>query len=179
MLDFPLKDIKQYIENNPNNENNFKGINKNNEIELIECFNYFHRKENIYDYCERCGNNNAQISSRKTIINFPLFLILIFNRTKENRYHIKINFPELLYCQGICLNQKDIYQLYGVVKYYEYNSSTGKYASYCRSPIDKCWYFYNDDIVSSISEQDKYQIQENGLTDVLFYKCMKDNEKIN
>ena len=99
--------------------------------------------------------------------------MLIFNRGKGIQFNIKINFPEYLDSNGITINQCGIYQLYGVVKYFGDNSSSGHFTAYCRSPIDNFWYFYNDAIVTSLMEQEKYKIQENGLTYILFYKQFK------
>ena len=55
-------------------------------------------------------------------------------------------------------------------KHFGDNSSSGHFAAYCRSPVDNCWYFYNDAIVTPISEQEKASIQNNGLTHILFYR---------
>ena len=70
----------------------------------------------------------------------------------------------------MAINSNDNYILYGVVKYFRDNSSSGHFAAYCRSPVDNLWYFYNDEIVTLISEQEKTIIQNNGLTYILFYR---------
>ena len=81
------------------------------------------------------------------------------------------------------INQTGNYLLYGVVKYFEYNYfSSGYFAAYCRSPIDNCWYFYNDEYVKPINENEKIEIQEKGVTITLghesFFGLSIDNLKL-
>ena len=103
----------------------------------------------------------------------PNYLIILLNRGQGIQYNIKINFPEMLNPVGIVMNPVGLFQLYGVVKHYLDSSSSGYFTAYCRSPIDNYWYYYNDSLVSPISEQEKYKIQELGLTCILFYKNIK------
>ena len=149
------------------------GININNEVNLIDCFNYYQKDDIIIDYCDRCGNHKAQIISRTKLFTIPNYLIILINRRIGVQFNIKINFPEILNTNGVVINQMRNYLLYGVVKYFEYNSSSGQFAAYCRSPIDNCWYFYNDAIVTPINENEKSEIQEKGLTFSFFYKLIK------
>ena len=103
----------------------------------------------------------------------PKYLIIIFDRETGNKNNIKILFPEILDTKDIVISPTENYQLYAVVKYY---SSCGQYAAYCRSPIDKCWYFYNDSSVTFINEDKKIDIQDNGTTYALFYKNLSVND---
>ena len=148
------------------------GININNEVNLIDCFNYYQKDDIIIGYCDRCCNDNAQIISRTKLFTIPNYLIILLNRGKGIQFNIKINFPEILNTNGIAINPGN-YLLYGVVKHFGDSSSCGHFAAYCRSPIDNCWYFYNDAIVTPINENEKARIQENGLTYILFYKHLK------
>ena len=60
------------------------GIDPNIEVNLNECFLY-HQKDNyMFGYCERCGNNNAQLLSRTKLFTIPLYLIILINRRKRN-----------------------------------------------------------------------------------------------
>ena len=149
------------------------GINPNNELNLIDYFSYYQKNDKTICYCDRCGNNNAQIISRTKLFTIPKYLIFLINRRIGVQFNIKINFPELLNTNGMAINQTGNYLLYGVVKYFEYNYfSSGYFAAYCRSPIDNCWYFCNDDYVKPINENEKIEIQEKGVTNLLFYKLI-------
>ena len=74
--------------------------------------------------------------------------------------------------KGIFINPTGMYKLYGVVKHFGDSSSSGHFTAYCRSPKDDLWYFYNDAVVTPVNENEKYRIQENGLTYMLFYSQM-------
>ena len=142
-LNFSLEEVRKYISSNQMLYMNYMnmGININNEVNLIDCFNYYQKDDIIIDYCDKCGNDNAQIISRTKLFTIPNYLIILINRRIGVQFNIKINFPEILNTNGMVINQTGNYLLYGVVKYFEYNSSSGQFAAYCRSPIDNCWYF--------------------------------------
>ena len=144
------------------------GIDPNKEVNLNECFLYNQKEDYMSGYCERCDNNNAQLLSRTKLFTIPLYLIILINRGKGIEFNIKLNFPETFNSKGMAINSNENYMLYGVVKYFGDNS--GHFAAYCRSPVDNLWYFYNDEIVTPINEQEKEVIQNNGLTHILFYR---------
>ena len=174
-INFPLEEVRKYILSNQMLVMNYMnmGINPNNEVNLIDCFSYYQKDDIIIGYCDRCCNDNAQIISRTKLFTIPSFLIILLNRGTGIQFNIKINFPEILNTNGIPINKMGNYQLYGVVKHFGDSSSSGHFAAYCRSPVDNCWYFYNDAIVTPINENEKARIQEQGLTYILFYKHLK------
>jgi hypothetical protein len=143
-------------------------LNPNKEINLIDCFNYYyHRKYNVFcGPCEQCNNNFAQIIQRQKLYKLPKNLILIFNRDRGNENNFKILFPEILDTNKIVIDHTGNYQLYAVVTF---NFSSRQFMAYCRSPVDNCWYLYNDCNVIFINDDRKNEIQENGLTYILFY----------
>ena len=169
-LNFPLDEVRKFIMNNQILYMNYmaNGIDPNLEINLNECFLYSQKDDYMFGYCERCDNNNAQLLSRTKLFTIPLYLIILINRGKGIEFNIKLNFPETFNSKGMAINSNENYILYGVVKYFGDNS--GHFAAYCRSPVDNLWYFYNDEIVTPISEQEKEVIQNNGLTHILFYR---------
>ena len=173
-ISFPLEEVRKFILSNQMLYMNYmnSGINPNNEVYLMDCFKYHNKDEYMNGYCDRCGNNEAQILYRSKLFTIPTYLILLFNRGKGIQFNIKITFPEFLDTNGIVINPNGIYQLYGVVKHFGDSSSSGHFTAYCRSPIDDLWYFYNDAVVTPVNEQEKYRIQENGLTYMLFYSQM-------
>ena len=170
-LNFPLNEVSKYILSNQMLYMKYmnSGINPSSVVNLIDCFYYYQKDEILSCYCDRCFNNNAQVLTRTKLYVAPIYLILLFNRGKGIQYNIKITFPETLDTNGLFVNPSGLYQLYGVVKHYGDSSASGHFTAYCRSPIDRQWYYYNDAMVTPVNEQDKYQIQENGLTYMLFY----------
>jgi len=171
-INFPLDEVRKFIMSNQMLYMKYMnyGMNPNKEVSLFDCFIYHQREECIFGYCDRCGNNNAQLISKTRLFTLPIYLIILLNRGKGIEFNIKINFPEYLDTNQLAMNPNGQYILYGVVKHFGDNSSSGHFASYCRSPIDNSWYFYNDAIVAPINETEKGTIQENGLTYILFYK---------
>ena len=171
-INFPLEEVRKYIISNQMLYMEYmkNGINPNNEVNLIDCFSYNQKDDYMSGYCDGCNSNDAQLLSRTKLFTIPLYLVILLNRGKGIEFNIKINFPEYLNTNGIAIQPNGIYQLYGVVKHFGESSSSGHFTAYCRSPIDNCWYFYNDSIVTPISEQEKSRIQENGLTYILFYR---------
>ena len=171
-LNFPLDEVRKFIMSNQILYQNYmaNGIDPNKEVNLNECFLYNQKDDYMFGYCERCDNNNAQLLSRTKLFTIPLYLIILLNRGRGIEFNIKINFPETFNSNGMAINSNGNYILYGVVKHFGDNSSSGHFAAYCRSPVDNLWYFYNDAIVTPVSEQEKAVIQNNGLTYILFYK---------
>jgi uncharacterized UBP type Zn finger protein len=173
-LNFPLDEVRKYILSNQMLYMKYMNTNTNPNVEvnLIDCFYYYQKDDILSCYCDRCQNINAQVLTRTKLYVAPIYLILLFNRGKGIQFKIKIAFPEILDTNGIFVNPSGIYQLYGVVKHYGDSSASGHFTAYCRSPIDRMWYHYNDAMVTPVNEQEKYIIQENGMTYMLFYSKM-------
>ena len=174
-LNFPLDEVRKYILSNQMLYMKYMNSNRNPnvEVDLIDCFYYYQKDDLLSCYCDRCQNINAQVLTRTKLYVAPIYLILLFNRGKGIQFKIKIAFPEILDTNGIFVNPSGIYQLYGVVKHYGDSSASGHFTAYCRSPIDRMWYHYNDAMVTPVNEQEKYIIQDNGMTYMLFYQIKK------
>ena len=174
-LNFPLDEVRKYILSNQMLYMKYMNTNTNPNVEvnLIDCFYYYQKDDILSCYCDRCQNINAQVLTRTKLYVAPIYLILLFNRGKGIQFKIKLTFPEEFDTNGIFINSSGIYQLYGVVKHYGDSSASGHFTAYCRSPIDGCWYHYNDATVTPVNEQEKYIIQDNGMTYMLFYQIKK------
>ena len=174
-LNFPLDEVRKYILSNQMLYMKYMNTNTNPNVEvnLIDCFYYYQKDDILSCYCDRCQNINAQVLTRTKLYVAPIYLILLFNRGKGIQFKIKLTFPEQFDTNGIFINSSGIYQLYGVVKHYGDSSASGHFTAYCRSPIDGCWYHYNDAKVTPVNEQEKYIIQDNGMTYMLFYQIKK------
>ena len=65
-----------------------------------------------------------------------------------------------------------LYQLYGIVSYYILQK---KYVTFCISPIDKQWYFYDDDKVGRLNMNYILDIHNNNgefIPCILLYKSI-------
>ena len=173
-LNFPLGEVSKYILSNQMIYMKYMNanVNPNRAVDLMDCFSYYQKDEILGCYCDGCQNNNAQVVSRTKLYVAPIYLIILLNRGKGIEFNIKIMFPEFFDTKGIFINPTGVYQLYGVVKHFGESSSAGHFTAYCRSPIDNRWYFYNDATVTPVDEREKYRIQEEGLTYMLFYSKM-------
>ena len=173
-LNFPLDEVRKYILSDRilcmkyMNSN----VDPNLVVNLYDCFYYYQKDDLLSCYCDRCQNENAQVISKTKLFIAPIYLIILLNRGKGIEFDIKITFPEKLSTNGIFMNPCGDYYLYGVVKHFGGNNSSGHFTAYCRSPIDNMWYFYNDDTVVPVKENEKYKIEENGHTYMLFYSQM-------
>ena len=172
-LEFPLDEVRKFVMNQYNNMGMNLGMNyqKIEQVNIIDCFNYYQKQESIEGYCEKCGSNNAQILNETKIYLPPNILIIAFNRGQGLQYDIKVNFPENLDLTKTILNNTKIYELQSVIKHFGDNSSSGHFIAYCRSPIPKfhnLWYCYNDAIVVQTNKWS--DIHDNGVTYILFYQ---------
>ena len=171
-LNFPLDEVRKYVLSNQMLYMKYmnQGVNPNLSIHLLDCFYYYQKDDLLTCYCERCQRDDSQVITRSKLFTAPIYLILLLNRGNGIEFNIKLIFPEEFDTTGIFINSNGIYQLYGVVKHFGDNNSSGHFTAYCRSPIDDLWYFYNDAVVTPVSDQEKYRIQEVGLTYMLFYR---------
>ena len=174
-LNFPLEEVRKFILSNQMLYTKYMNsrIDPNVAVNLIDCFYYFQKDDILDCYCERCQINNAKVISRTKLFVAPSYLIILLNRGKGREFNIKLMFPEEFDTNGIFINPSGIFELYGVVKHFGESGSSGHFTAYCRSPIDHQWYFYNDDTVTPVKDQEKYQMQEIGLTYMLFYQKKK------
>ena len=160
------------IANNQNYQSN--NINNKNEVCLLDCFDY-DRKQNFMNgqnamYCNGCKAICDCIVSTN-LVTGPEILILLLNRGNGKEFDIKIFFDEYLdltkYIENGCK-----YKLMGVISHIGENGMGGHFIAYCKDPITKQWYKYNDSLVSKV-ENFKKEVIDFAMPYLLFY------EKIN
>ena len=171
-LIFYLEEIKNK-KNNLIENNNIQ--NNNNIVSLNECFlndqriDLFTGKNK--NYCNICKQLSDSIYTTKIFVS-PNVLILILNRGKGNIYDVKLDFNETIDISPFVL-LKDypqiIYNLYGVITHIGESGPNAHFIASCKSPIDKKWYRYNDEIVSPITNIQE-EVIEFGAPYILFYE---------
>ena len=182
-LIFPLEEVRKFKNeyNNYNNYNQFNPfnyqnnfINNNNEVNMIDCFNYnqkvnFMAGENSM-YCNRC-RINCDCTMWTYLVTGPEILIIILNRGKGIEFNIKINFEEYLDLSNYIeyKNTGCKYKLIGVITHIGESSMSGHFIAYCRDPIKDDWYKYNDAIVNKV-ENFQNEVTNFAMPYLLFYQ---------
>ena len=171
-LEFQLQQVNQYFFNNSKRPL-FTHDNKNPDIDLYECFEYYSRTDNNEMYCNVC-NKKCNLSFSNSLYSGPNYLIIILNRGKGASYECRVKFPKQLNLFNF-ITTKDLfpyYELYAVICHLGPSSIDGHFVAYCKNRIDNKWYLYNDDKVSICNNTQQYN---DGMPYILFYKLIKMN----
>ena len=161
--------INQNYQNNNNINNNDK-----NEVYLLDCFEY-DRKPNFMNgqnsmYCNGCKSISDCVVLTN-LITGPEILILLLNRGHGIEFDIKIIFDEYLdltkYIENGCK-----YKLMGVISHLGESGMGGHFIAYCKDPITKNWYKYNDSIVNEVKDFKK-EVIDFAIPYLLFYEKIK------
>ena len=67
------------------------------------------------------------------------------------------------------------YELIGVLTHLGPSGMSGHFIAYCKSPVDKNWYCYNDAQVTECYNDVENKINSNGIPYVLFYQRININ----
>ncbi len=151
---FPLEEVrKMKIQNNQNNINLKKDM-----VSLDDCFIYYQRPELFTgenkNFCNKC-NTLYDSNYTSLIYSFPIILIIILNRGKNNKYKIKLDFNEEIditkYAKAKKTNDKLIYNLIGVVTHIGESGQYAHFMAHCKSSINNTWYRFDDKNVYRIN----------------------------
>lgn len=131
-----------------------------NEIDIIECFNYYFRTETLYDIeCNKCKNRTLTLK-KLSVWRFPRILILHLNRyigygnTNPKNNSVVDFSPYLIFKNN---GNSLTYTLKCIVNHHGNNPNNGHYN--CIVSSDKHEWLYIDD--SSISKYPKESIVSN------------------
>jgi len=174
-IEFPLEKVNQYCFNAGKRNNYNMNNNKNPDVDLYECFEYYNNTE-LMDgenqmFCNICNCAYDSLYS-SLLYSTPNYLIINLNRGRGAVYECNVIFPEQLnlFNYVVFKNGNTYYELYAVICHLGPSSMSGHFVAYCRNRIDKKWYLYNDGIVSLCKNPNEYQ---NGLVYILFYQVLK------
>ena len=152
-----------------------------NNISLDNCFQNF-QKEIIYTgenkfYCD----NYKKISNgttRNKIITSPEVMTIILKKGKCLEFDLNFEYPLFLnidqYVMDKACNNNN-YELIGILTQDTPCEITGHLVAFCKSPIDKKWYYYNVTEVSEIDDPRHCQV----IPYVLFYQKYILNDSFN
>ena len=170
-----MNDLDSYHKSKLDNElwqNEYYHNRENIPINLIDCVQYYCSYQNQFDFlCPMCKLNCKQ-TTVNTIYLSPNIFIFILNRGKNNIFPVKMIYPPELdlskYIEG--LNCPTRYELTGVITHLGISGPQGHFLAFCKNPINKKWYKYNDD---QVSEADNYNVYNEGIAYILFYSYIK------
>ena len=172
VLIFPLEKTRILkVENN----NNVQSVN------LKDCFKCHINPErnqpgNLF-YCNTCRQESDYLLENK-ISSYPEILTIVLNRGNHLEFDVNFTLSYLLddlddYLIKLNCNRDQLgtrYQLIGIIIHTGNSGMDGHFFTYCRSPVDRKWYWYNDAMVSKINDP----IQENrGIPYLLFFQKIK------
>ena len=146
VLIFPLEKTRILkVENN----NNVQSVN------LQDCFKCHINPErnqpgNLF-FCNTCRQESDYLLENK-ISSYPEILTIVLSRANKPSNSIYFSFDYTLdnlddYMIKLNCNKKDLgtkYELIGIIIRTSDKGKEGHFLSYCKSPVDKNWYCYDD-----------------------------------
>jgi ubiquitin C-terminal hydrolase len=175
-IEFPLERVNQYcfqngMRANYNMYNN--NNNKNPDIDIYECFQYYNNFELMTGenqmYCNMC-NSTCDSLYGTILYSPPNYLVINLNRGRGAVYECKVNFYEKLDLSNyFALKSQNIFELYAVICHIGPSSMSGHFVAYCKNSIDKKWYKYNDSMVNECKNKHEYK---DGMPYILFYQTL-------
>ena len=146
MLIFSLEKMNSYkLSKNNNNLN----LNIN---DCLECHTNAERNQpDDTIYCHKCQQNVCYLLENK-ISSYPEILTIVLSRANKPSNSIYFSFDYTLdnlndYMIKLNCNKKDLgtkYELIGIIIRTGDKGKEGHFLSYCKSPVDKNWYCYDD-----------------------------------
>ena len=94
-IEFPLEAINTHCFNKGLRNNFDPKENKNPDIDLYECFDYYNKMELNQLYCNICNCLSDGLYGTQ-LYSVPEYLIINLNRGRNAIYECKVNFPEQL-----------------------------------------------------------------------------------
>ena len=173
-IEFPLERVNQYCFNNGKRNNCNMNNNKNPDVDLYECFEYYGNLDLMTGdnqmYCNLC-NCLCDALYGTLLYSAPNYLIINLNRGRGAVYECKVNFPEQLNIYNFVSfkNGNTAFGLYAVICHIGPSSMSGHFVAYCKNKKDKKWYLFNDGMVSLC--EDPYEYQK-GMPYILFYQVL-------
>ena len=174
ILIFPLEKVREYM--TTKNPHGFLSVN------LTDCFENYQQEELLTGenqiFCNNCRRmSNASTANKMNTC--PDVMTIILNRGKGLQFDVNFEYPLFLDINDFIIEKSDSgndgYELICVLSHYGPSGMAGHFIAFCKSPVDKKWYCYNDAQVSKCEDptsQGNGDIE--GIPYVLFYqKCFK------
>ena len=153
-------------------------------VTLENCFENYQEEELLNGQNQIYCNNCFQLSDATTgnkLFTSPEVLTIILNRGKGLEFDVNFEYPLILDIDKYVLDKSqknNKYELICVLTHLGPSGMSGHFIAFCKSPVDKNWYCYNDASVYQCTDP-RYQNSDEieGIPYVLFYqKCHSNNE---
>ena len=174
-LYFPLEMVRQFVQQN--NINNLNVGTSSNPLTINDCLNFEQRNNyNIGSnqiYCNICNQLSDSISTTK-IYSTSHYLIMLLNIGVGKVYDVKLKFSSQIDISNYVKlkEEKQIFNLYGVITHIGESGDSGHFVASCKSPVDNQWYQYNDAFVNPIKDLEK-EVFNFATPYILFYEKEK------
>ena len=180
-LIFPLEKVREFL------------VQRNQifeKVTLKDCFMHWVSDEIMTGtnqmYCNKC-NSQSDYTMFNRIYKHPEILTIILNRGKGLEFNVEFEYPEKIVINEFINfgdnpnyeNNDDIieYELISVILHIGESSMAGHFVAVCKSPVDNCWYLYNDAMVSKCEQSPNKNRNNNTTLEsipyVLFYQTTK------
>ena len=178
-LIFPLEEVRKFkiqqLMMNMNQNMMKQQLLNNNIVDMNDCFDYNSKAERFFGenamYCNTC--RRQMTATYQTVLYYtPETLILVLNRGTGIQYKVKLQFSEVLDIRGYSqqsIATGGIYDLIGVVTHMGESGASGHFIAACKSPINRQWYKYNDDLVFPVQDFNS-EILNYAMPYILFYQ---------
>ena len=174
ILIFPLEKTRLY---KANKQSNFLYVN------IFDCFECHTQEErNIPGntmYCKLCNSDTDFLISSK-FSSFPEILTIILNRGHNLQYDVEFQVNYIIddlekYMINLNDNSndgkpKERYELIALIIHLGNSGMDGHFFTYCRSPVNRKWYWYNDAMVKEVNDP---LVTTKGIPYLLFYQKIK------
>jgi ubiquitin C-terminal hydrolase len=139
----------------------YSKVRNNNPINISNCLLYSTIAKPKKAYCNYCRKFTPMLSSSK-IYSSPNIFIFLLNRGNmdQNLMNIRFQLEEKINIKKFIENQDapSFYELNGIVSI---DLKNHKYVSFCMSPVDKNWYYYNDEEIQQTNINNVIQLHNN------------------
>ena len=155
--------------------------NKDDDLEYLtiyDCLDFFGFGKQNNLYCNNCKKSLNKIHTSRIFSSPKIFIFLIERGVDFDKNNTLISIPFHLYDKIDLFNFVDnskVPQKYGLIGVVSIYMKYNKYVSFCMSPVNNQWYFYNDenieqtDISSVLQKHNNYK---EFIPSILFYESI-------
>ena len=155
------------------NELYMNGLYNLYQVNIYDCLYFDKQMNQNLITCKQC-KMMTQCSIKNVIYLSPRILIFIFNQNIFF-YNARFIIEEMINISYFVENKEYInYNLIGII----YKPFQNSYIAYCKSPIDKQWYGYDNSKVQKMNNLQQI-IMSYGIPYILFYQVMENKNDIN
>jgi ubiquitin C-terminal hydrolase len=148
----------------------------NNPISIINCMYYHSMGRQKKAYCNNCKKYTQMLFSSKIYCS-PNAFIFLLNRGNMDLNLMKIRFQleEKINIKNY-IEMKDAFSLYQLNGVVSIDVKNNKYVSFCMSPVDHNWYYYNDENIQQTNINNILQLHNNSgryIPCILIYQSIQ------